>query len=455
MAKRDAANSFAAMLEGLTLEEIRELGARVIDLNAFDRRPRPVSRRRPRQRSPKTLTLRVDLVDATPPIWRRVQVPSTLRLDQVHDLAQALFGWTDSHLHRFALGDSVWGGEAELFLCPYDVDEGEDEGVPASSVRLDETLAEVGDRLRYVYDYGDEWTLTFTLESVVPGEGRVQVLEARGIAPPDDSGGIFNWNDEREQGHPDVAALQRDVDAAAQEWALPAPVAQVLRRLLHDPTYDEIAALVQAAGCDEDASFGADVAEAVRQYRWLLDAVGEGLALTQAGYLPPRVVEAAMTELGLDAEWIGKGNREDMTPPVAHLRRSAVRLGLLRVSKGKLLPTKAGTAARTDPVQLATTVAEKAAALRRTPLQREVTTLVLLHLAAGRPLGNDAARELIARALGDLGWSQRSGGAIPPWSVLRIDEDTDALVDALTGSWRARTVSPAARIVARKVLRNL
>ncbi len=49
----------------------------------------------------------------------------------------------------------------------------------------------------------------------------------------------------------------------------------------------------------------------VEPYRWLLGRVGtDGIALTGAGYLPPVHVSAAMDELGLADEWIGKGNRE-------------------------------------------------------------------------------------------------------------------------------------------------
>jgi hypothetical protein len=49
-----------------------------------------------------------------------------------------------------------------------------------------------------------------------------------------------------------------------------------------------------------------------------------------AGYLPPAHAAAATAELGLGKEWIGKGNRENQTMPVLHLRESATRMGLLR-----------------------------------------------------------------------------------------------------------------------------
>jgi hypothetical protein len=45
--------------------------------------------------------LRITLQEICPPIWRLVQVPDTLRLSRLHDVLQAVIGWTDSHLHRF------------------------------------------------------------------------------------------------------------------------------------------------------------------------------------------------------------------------------------------------------------------------------------------------------------------------------------------------------------------
>ena len=77
---------------------------------------------------PTVLRIRIDLDDAQPPIWRRLDLRSDLTLEVVHQVIQDAFGWTDSHLHRFAVGGSVWDRAAQLFLCPYDVAEGEDQG---------------------------------------------------------------------------------------------------------------------------------------------------------------------------------------------------------------------------------------------------------------------------------------------------------------------------------------
>jgi Plasmid pRiA4b ORF-3-like protein len=99
-----------------------------------------------------TYRVRADLSETRPPLWRRLELASDLYLDQVHAVLQAAFGWTDSHLHRFASGPGMYSRDAEQYLCPFDVEEGEP-GVPEGEVRLDEVLSKVGDRLYYAYDF--------------------------------------------------------------------------------------------------------------------------------------------------------------------------------------------------------------------------------------------------------------------------------------------------------------
>jgi hypothetical protein len=47
--------------------------------------------------------LRIVLRRTSPHLWRRVVVGSDSTLSQLHQTVQALFGWTDSHPHRFVL----------------------------------------------------------------------------------------------------------------------------------------------------------------------------------------------------------------------------------------------------------------------------------------------------------------------------------------------------------------
>jgi hypothetical protein len=155
----------------------------------LDARP---NRRRPRRADEVTFRVRIDLSDVRPPIWRVIDVSSAVHLDQVHQVVQRAFAWNDSHLHRFAIGTSVWDSDAELYLCPFDVREGEDEGIPEQDVRLDEVLVGVGDALHYAYDYGDGWDHVLRLEAILDrgSEQAVAVcIDGRRAGPPDDCGG--------------------------------------------------------------------------------------------------------------------------------------------------------------------------------------------------------------------------------------------------------------------------
>lgn len=410
----------------------------------------PLPKRRRRAQQPFNVTVRVDLVDAKPPVWRRLVLPSTLHLDQLHGVLQAVFGWTDSHLHRFTLGADEWG-DGEKYLCPYDVEEGEDEGVPESDVRLDEVLAAPGDVLSYLYDYGDNWHHLLVVEEVGPAYDDVQLVAGHGAAPPDDSGGIWDWD-------ADAAPPwdRAEAQAALAVWsigrAMPPELRTLQQHLWGTPHEGELLELLDAAGLDRPVVVDDDVAEtATARYRWLLHRVGAGVKLTAAGYLPPALVTAVMEELWPDGHWIGKRNREDLTPPVARLRSSAQRLGLMRVSRGQLLPTKVGTALADDPHGMFRHLAERLAGRPRDGFARTATPLVLLAVAAGR-----SHRGPVAELLTAAGWGTRDGGGVDEWAPSYSASDA---VDVLrcAGAWREidwRTdeVTPVGRDLARAAL---
>src|SRR5262249_56233907 len=45
--------------------------------------------------------LKVSLAGSRPPIWRRVRLPVTSTLGDLHHVFQVLFGWDVAHLHPF------------------------------------------------------------------------------------------------------------------------------------------------------------------------------------------------------------------------------------------------------------------------------------------------------------------------------------------------------------------
>jgi len=47
------------------------------------------------------VTLKITLLRAKPPIWRRLEVLASYNLGELHITLNAAMGWLDSHLHMF------------------------------------------------------------------------------------------------------------------------------------------------------------------------------------------------------------------------------------------------------------------------------------------------------------------------------------------------------------------
>jgi hypothetical protein len=112
-----------------------------------------------------------------------------------HSPFQEAFGWTDSHLHQFGSGPDLYSPETELYLCPYQVDEGET-GIPEEQVRLDEVLVDAGDKLFYNYDFGDDWQHVIKLEAVSARPDpapRAVCTDGRRDGPAEDCGGVYAY----------------------------------------------------------------------------------------------------------------------------------------------------------------------------------------------------------------------------------------------------------------------
>jgi hypothetical protein len=181
--------------------------------------------------------------------------------------------------------------------------------------------------------------------------------------------------------------------------------------------------VIDDADLDRTAEPGETADVAAAPYRWLLDRVGSGVRLTQAGYLPPTLVSEAMAALGWQDEWIGKHNREDQTLPILELRESAQRFGLLRKNRGQLLVTKAGRDLVADAVGLWWHLAQRLPDSRSEP-QRHAGVLYLLTVAAGRACDDT----LLAEGMTILGWAERGARqALDPSSAFAAARDTWAM----------------------------
>ena len=142
----------------------------------------------PSKAKPSTYQLKITLLEIEPPIWRRIQVPSTMRLCSLHDAIQAVFGWTDTHLHHFEKHGEYWGVPDDEFE-----DRGDESKVSVGKVMMGE-----GDWMIYTYDFGDNWRHRILLERIVRAEtpsSRPICLDGRRRRPPEDIGGPSGYKE--------------------------------------------------------------------------------------------------------------------------------------------------------------------------------------------------------------------------------------------------------------------
>ena len=159
-------------------------------------------------------------------------------------------------------------------------------------------------------------------------------------------------------------------------------------------------------------------------WRTFLETV-DGIRLTAAGYLPPAIVTELVATLPFQREIWGKGNREEHTPPVAHLRESAIRLGLVRKASGHLHVTAAGRKLAGDPLELVHHIAGRLP-LGRGDHELDAGWVALVQAAAGVEDTDDS----IAAILAGIGW--RVDGRPPSFHARRWAAPTTAVL-ALAG----------------------
>ena len=132
--------------------------------------------------------LKITLLETKPPIWRRLQVASTINLRRLHDVIQVSMGWTQSHLYEFRVGDVTYG-EPDPDFADMPVRS-------AKSTHLRRVAPEAGAKLRYVYDFGDYWQHAVVVEAVQPpepGSRYPRCLGGRRACPPEDVGGVWGY----------------------------------------------------------------------------------------------------------------------------------------------------------------------------------------------------------------------------------------------------------------------
>jgi len=136
--------------------------------------------------------LRVTIDDVEPLVWRRLVVPLSWRLDQLHLAIQAAFNWGNAHLHEFRIGGLRYGDPDVEDMAFEDSPRLFDE----REVKLRDFGREDGVRFTYAYDFGDNWRHTVEIEEVLALDMEPKLaacVDGARARPPEDVGGVSGY----------------------------------------------------------------------------------------------------------------------------------------------------------------------------------------------------------------------------------------------------------------------
>ena len=168
----------------------------------------------------KKSTLRIELENSEPLIWRELEVPSNLCLTSLAQAILLAFGWNEDHLHQFlesrknhyATSINELGGT----LYPGTKD--------GSRYGVSHLLKKQGDSVLFEYDYGDSWYHKVKLKSVADYADyetkAVRLIGGANACPPDDCGGIYRYRHlvELMQKKPQSSELSEFYDWMGCKW---------------------------------------------------------------------------------------------------------------------------------------------------------------------------------------------------------------------------------------------
>ncbi len=140
----------------------------------------------------KIYQLKIGIKGAKPPIWRRILIEDDITYMGVHHIIQDIFEWGNSHLFEFSTKSRRYTD------LDFDDDFVDDLVEDASRFTIGEDLKEVGDKITYIYDFGDYWEHEIKLEDVLEreaDESYPKCIKGKGRGPLEDIGGIWAYNE--------------------------------------------------------------------------------------------------------------------------------------------------------------------------------------------------------------------------------------------------------------------
>ena len=142
--------------------------------------------------------LKITLLGSNPEINRKFIVPNNMNLFQLHELIQLTMPWNGEHEYDFNFGEVRWLDKNNEFAYK--------SSAAPRFVANDWSISKLiiytkGKKVIYEYDFGDSWLHELKFGEIITpesGEFYPKLIEANGVCPPEDSGGIGGYYHLRE-----------------------------------------------------------------------------------------------------------------------------------------------------------------------------------------------------------------------------------------------------------------
>ena len=186
-------------LDGLSQDKLEQI-KRINDLQSTSE---PISRfnldmtckpKKIKKKTKKIYQFKIALKNIEPLIWRRIQVEGACTFWDLHVAIQDSMGWTDTHLHHFAILNPATGKKDEIGIP--DEDEISSHILAGWEEKIDTYFTEDNDIADYVYDYGDDWEHVIKLEKILErtvGITYPVCIDGKRACPPEDCGGRWGY----------------------------------------------------------------------------------------------------------------------------------------------------------------------------------------------------------------------------------------------------------------------
>ena len=164
---------------------------------------------------PQIYQIKVLLEGTKPTVYRTIEIPENATFFDLHMVIQIAFNWYDAHLHEFRKENLLISDPEFYDDVMYEFED--EKLVNENKIQISEILQSPKDKIKYLYDFGDSWEHSVTLEKItdaIDGVEYPRCIRGKRCTPPEDVGGVWGFEEFKEA----MADPHHEEHESYKEW---------------------------------------------------------------------------------------------------------------------------------------------------------------------------------------------------------------------------------------------